>query len=148
LGRDNKFIISTNFIKDQQTPLEEPKFTSPQGQHSFSKFLKGFTFAFQGIKHAFATQINFKFHTFSAIGIIAAGFYFELNGSEWLWIVAAITLVLVAELFNTAFEFLVDLISPTYNKTAGVIKDLASAAVLTTALFALIVALIIFIPKL
>ena len=128
--------------------MKEPKFTSPQGQHSFSKFLKGFTFAFQGIKHAFATQINFKFHTFSAIGIIVAGFYFDLNSSEWLWIVAAITFVLVAELFNTAFEFLVDLVSPSYNKRAGAVKDLASAAVLITAIFTLIVALIIFIPKL
>lgn len=128
--------------------MEKPTFTSPQGQHSFSKFLKGFTFAFQGIKHAFATQINFKFHTFSAAGIISAGFYFDLNGSEWLWIVAAITFVLVAELFNTALELLVDLVSPGYNKAAGIVKDLASAAVLLAAVFAVIVALIIFTPKL
>lgn len=71
-----------------------------------------------------------------------------MNGSEWLWIVAAITFVLVAELFNTALELLVDLVSPGYNKAAGIVKDLASAAVLLAAVFAVIVALIIFTPKL
>ena len=128
--------------------MESTKYNSPQGQHSFRKFLKGFTFAFKGIKHAFSSQINFKFHSVSALIVIAAGIYFQLTIPEWLWITAAIAFVLISELFNTALEVLVDLVSPEYNVKAGMIKDLASAAVLVTAVFALIVGLAIFIPKL
>jgi len=109
--------------------------------------MKGFSYAFLGLKHAFSSQINFKFHSFTAIAAIAGGLYLGLSNSEWLWITAAIALVLIAELFNTALEFLVDLVSPEYNVQAGKIKDLASAAVLISALFAFIVGLIIFIPK-
>jgi len=128
--------------------LENEKFSSPQGQHSFRKFLKGFTYAFQGIIHAFKSQINFKFHTLATVVAVIAGIYCKLDLSEWLWIIAAIAFVLVAELLNTALEVLVDLVSPEYNKKAGIIKDLASAAVLLAALFAMLVGLIIFLPKL
>jgi diacylglycerol kinase len=128
--------------------LEDQKYISPQGQHSFKKFLKGFTYAFKGVQYAFNTQINFKFHTLSACLAIIAGYYFDLNTAEWLWIITAVSFVLISELFNTALELLVDLVSPGYNKKAGAVKDLASAAVLITAIFALAVGLIIFLPKL
>lgn len=111
------------------------------------KFLKGFSFAFKGIAYAFSTQINFKVHIVSAIAVCALGYYSGLNCAEWLWIFSAILLVLIAELFNTAIEVLVDLVSPGYDPKAGIIKDLASAAVLITGLLALIIGLVIFIPK-
>ena len=56
-------------------------------------------------------------------------------------------MVLIAELFNTAFEVLVNLISPEHDSKAGIIKDLAAGAVLITAFFAVIIGLIIFLPK-
>jgi len=54
----------------------------------------------------------------------------------------------VTEIFNTMIETLVDLVSPGYNEKAGRIKDMSAAAVVIAALFALVTALIIFIPKL
>ena len=112
-----------------------------------NKFLKGFLYAWKGILYAFSTQINFKFHTFFAIVVIALGWFLKLNLNEWLWIATAIGLVIVAELFNTALEVLVDLVSPNYHPKAGIIKDLASAAVLLTAIVAAIIGLCIFFPK-
>lgn len=111
------------------------------------KFLYGFKYAWQGLKYAFNTQINFKFHCISALVILAFGWFFKLNLTEWLWISVAVILVLVAELFNTALEVLVDLVSPGYSKKAGIIKDLSSAAVLLTALLSAIIGLSIFLPK-
>lgn len=111
------------------------------------KFFKGFIYAWQGVRYAFSTQINFKFHTFSAIVIIALGCFFNLSLIEWLWISAAIVLVVVAELFNTALEVLVDLVSPEYNKKAGLVKDVSSAAVLLTAVLSAIIGICIFLPK-
>ncbi|MFD2144106.1 diacylglycerol kinase family protein [Mucilaginibacter antarcticus] len=66
---------------------------------------------------------------------------------EWMWIVACIAIVLMAELFNTALEFLVDLVSPEYNELAGHVKDIAAGAVVIAALFAVIEGLIIFFLK-
>ena len=111
------------------------------------KFFKGFTYAFHGLRYAFSTQINFKFHTLSAVLVIILGCFLNISFQEWLWIILAISMVLVAELFNTAFEVLVNLISPEYNSKAGIIKDLAAGAVLVTAFFAVIIGLIIFLPK-
>ena len=111
------------------------------------KFFKGFTYAFQGLSYAFSTQINFKVHTLSAVLVIILGCFLNITFQEWLWIILAISMVLIAELFNTAFEVLVNLISPEYNSKAGIIKDLAAGAVLLTAFFAVIIGLIIFLPK-
>ncbi len=111
------------------------------------KFFKGFIYAWQGVNYAFATQINFKVHSFSALAAIALGCFIGLSLMEWLWISAAILLVIVAELFNTALEVLVDLVSPEYNRKAGIVKDLSSAAVLLTAVLSAIIGICIFLPK-
>lgn len=112
------------------------------------KFLYGFKYAWQGLVYAFSTQINFKFHVGAAIVVMIMGYIFELNLSEWMWIGTAILLVVVAELFNTALEVLVDLISPDYHPQAGIVKDLASGAVLLTAALSAIIGLCVFLPKL
>lgn len=111
------------------------------------KFLKGFVYAGKGVAYAFSTQLNFKFHTIAATLILISGYLFELDRSEWLWVVAAVLLVMVAELFNTAIEVLVDLVSPGYHPKAGIIKDLSSAAVLLVAILAGLIAALIFVPK-
>lgn len=112
-----------------------------------NRFFKSFGYAFAGLIYAFKTQLNFKIHCLAAILVIVLGFYIKLSVAEWLWIACAITLVLVVELLNTAIEVLVDLVSPQQNQKAGVVKDIAAAAVLISALLSLIVALLIFVPK-
>jgi diacylglycerol kinase len=110
-------------------------------------FFGGFGFAFNGIKYTFKTQLNFRVHCFVAIGIAALCFYLELSKTEWLWIIAAMAIVLMAELANTAIETLVDLVSPEYNFKAGLIKDIAAAMVLIAALMAIIIGILILFPK-
>lgn len=110
--------------------------------------MKSFLFAFKGLAYAFKTQLNFRIHCFFTVAAVVLGLYAQLNFSEWLWISLAIALVLILELINTAIEVLVDLISPEQNLKAGLIKDLSTAAVLVAGLFALMVGLIIFVPKL
>ncbi|MFD0939803.1 diacylglycerol kinase family protein [Pedobacter boryungensis] len=112
------------------------------------RFLKSFFYAFKGLAYAFKTQLNFKMHCFSGALIIALGLYLKLSIIEWLWISLAIALVFIVELINTAMEVLVDLVSPQQHPKAGTIKDIAAAAVLVTALLALSIGLLIFVPKL
>lgn len=111
------------------------------------KFLNGFYFAWKGISYSFSTQLNFRIHCLIALFVINTGFYFALNSVEWLWISAATALVLITELFNTAIETLVDLVSPDFNPKAGLIKDISAAAVMIAAFMALLTGVLIFLPK-
>jgi diacylglycerol kinase (ATP) len=110
------------------------------------KFIRGFGFAFNGLKYAFNTQLNFKVHVF-AILVIALSLYLHINAAEWNWILLCIAMVLLTELLNTGIETLTDLVSPGYNKLAGHVKDISAAAVLVVAFFALLTGAIIFLPK-
>ena len=55
--------------------------------------------------------------------------------------------VFIAELFNTAMETFVDLVSPEFNPKAGLIKDISAAAVLIATVMALITGILILLPK-
>lgn len=112
-----------------------------------TKFFRGFYYAANGLHYTFRTQLNFRVQVFSALGVTGLSCYLGLDTNEWLWIALAITLVLTSEMANTAVETLVDLASPEINPKAGVIKDIFAGLVLISAIFALIVALLIFLPK-
>lgn len=111
------------------------------------KFLKSFVYSFQGLAYSFKTQLSFRVHCLATILVVGLGLYAKLNLNEWLWITAAIAIVIILELINTAIEILVDIVSPQQNPKAGAIKDVASAAVLVGGLMALVIGLIIFVPK-
>lgn len=111
------------------------------------RFIKSFGYALKGISYAFNTQLNFKFHCAATTVVALCGWYFHLERLEWLWILGAISMVMVTELLNTAIEVLVDLVSPDYHLKAGIVKDLAAGAVLIASIIAAIIGLIIFIPK-
>jgi len=85
-----------------------------------------------------------------ALIAIAAGFYFGISPAEWCAVILSIALVLAAELFNTAIETLADYAAQgrlVQNHWIGKTKDLAAAGVLMAAVAALIVGLIVFLPK-
>jgi len=120
----------------------------PSASNSFNKLVRSFGYAFKGIAYAAITQLNFRVHLVAMFTAVFMGYWLKISGNEWRWIMLCITLVLVVELLNTAIETLTDLVSPHYNEKAGRVKDVAAAAVVITALFALITGIIIFLPKL
>lgn len=103
--------------------------------------------AFNGIKMAFKEEPNFRIHVVATIIVIAAGLYFKLSTTEWLAIIIVIGLVLLTELVNTAIENIADFISPERHEKIKTIKDIAAAAVLISAIVALVVGLLVFVPK-
>jgi diacylglycerol kinase len=109
--------------------------------------IKSFGFAVSGLRYAFKTQPNFKFHCFATVLVAVAGFYLQLDRADWLWLLAAVALVMISELLNTAIEVLVDHVSPKYHIQAGIVKDTAAAAVLVSAVAAAAIGLLIFVPK-
>lgn len=109
--------------------------------------LHSFLYAFKGIYLLFGTQINAKIELLVALFVLLLGFLFQLFWYEWALVLFAIGLVFAMEAANTAIEFLVDLVSPQHNEQAGKVKDLAAAAVLIAALTALLIGLLVFVPK-
>ncbi len=112
------------------------------------KFFKGFAHALNGLQKAIVSELNLKVHLIIAVCVVIMGFITHLNANEWAIIIGCIALVIAAELMNTAIEKLVDLVSPAFHPQAGLVKDIAAAAVLVCAVASAIIGCIIFIPKL
>lgn len=118
-------------------------------KNSFIKSrIKSFGYAFKGLKTMLKEEPNFWIHLLAALMVISAGFWFKITAYEWIAVLFAIAMVLAAEIFNTAIENLSDAITKEQNPHIKKTKDLAAAAVLITTIFALIIGLIIFLPKL
>ena len=109
---------------------------------------RSFRAAFEGIKATYIREQNIKIHTVIAILVVLFGFLLKISYGEWLVCLVLIGLVLMAEFFNTAVEYVVDLASPNIHPLAKAAKDTASAGVLMMAILAAIVGVVIFVPKL
>ncbi len=110
------------------------------------KMLRSFRYAFAGLRFLMEEN-NARFHVFVVIIVLSAGFYLKLSAIEWTIIITQIGLVLMVETLNTAIEKLCDFVSPDYHQLIGKVKDLAAAAVLIMSIVAVIVGIIIFLPK-
>lgn len=83
------------------------------------------------------------------IGVImtVAGFIIGLTATEWMFQITAIALIIIAEAANTAVEYLCDYIHPKHDENIGLIKDIAAGIPFIAAIFAIILGLIIYVPK-
>ncbi len=113
----------------------------------FKRLFKSFTYAFDGLKYAFKYEQNILVHTLATILVIIAGIIFKISQTEWLVITLIIGLVIATELINTSIEATIDLVTKEIHPLAKIAKDTAAAAVLIFGLAAIIIASIIFIPK-
>lgn len=98
-----------------------------------------FRVALNGIVHTFRTQRHMRIHLYVTVLTVLAALFFKLNIREIMVLLFMITFVLVAEMFNSAIEATVDLVSPNYNPLAKFAKDIAAGAVLITTIMAIIV---------
>ncbi len=106
--------------------------------------LSGFKYAQEGILHCFRTQKHMRYHFYTLVGVLLSGLLLGLDNRDMLALVFAITLVIVAEMFNTAIEAVVDMITENYNPVAKLAKDVAAGAVLLAAMNAVIAGVLIF----
>jgi diacylglycerol kinase len=111
-------------------------------------FLRSFIYAWNGITYALRTQRNARVHLALALCALILGVALRISALEFALIFLAIMAVLVAELFNTVAEALVDLVTREYHPLARVAKDVAAGAVLLCAMFAVVIALLVFGPHL
>lgn len=110
--------------------------------------LLSFKYAFAGLRHVFVSQPNVWIHIIISALVFIMAFWLQLSGIEWAILMVTVMVVFVAEFFNTALEIVVDMAMPEYHELAKAAKDVAAAAVLVGATFAVIIGLVIIGPPL
>ncbi len=108
---------------------------------------ESFGHALRGLADLLRTQPNAQIHAAVTVLLVAAGAVLGLSRLEWVAVVLCIALVLSMEAMNTALEYLADRVSTERHPLIGKAKDAAAAAVFITAVGAVVVGLVIFIPK-
>ena len=82
-----------------------------------------------------------------SIFILVIGFLLKITSIEWALIVISLGFLLAAEMLNTVVEEFIDNLITEYSETAKIIKDVSAGFVLTAAVVALVVTLLIFVPR-
>ena len=113
-----------------------------------TKLADSFRYAFAGFWHTLKTQRNARIHLAIAVVVVAVGTLLDLNPVEWAVIGLTIGFVFVAEMFNTAFEAVIDIVTGEYHPLAKRAKDVAAGAVLVAAMTAVAVGLLVLGPRL
>jgi diacylglycerol kinase len=132
-----------------QPPLPPvPPSQQNPAKSEWAKFITSFRYAFSGLWYALRTQQNARVHLGVAIVAVGMGIVLHISAVEFALVFVAITVVFVAEMFNTVLELCVDLASPEYHPLAKIAKDVAAGAVLLSAILAVIIGLFVFGPHL
>ena len=119
-----------------------------QKDNSFiSGRLKSVSFAVKGAVKLITTEHSVMVQFFIGIIMTIIGFFMHITTTEWLFQTLAIGLVMSVEGINTAVEKIADFIHPNYHERIGFIKDIAAGAVFFAALTAILIGLIIYVPK-
>ena len=123
-----------------------PRSDGPRGP--VSSFLRSFVFAGHGVWHAVRTERNMRVHVAAAIAAVIAGAVLGISAVQWACVTLAIGMVLVAEIFNTVIEAMIDLQTQQFHPLAKIAKDAAAGAVLIASIAAIGVAIAVFVPRL
>lgn len=128
-------------VKEKKTQKEE------EHKMKNNNFLEACQNALDGIIYAITTQSNIKKQLVIAVIVMLVSLFFNLNKAEFLCLMFTVVLIIVAEMFNTAIETVVDLYTDLYHPKAKIAKDVGAGAVVISAINAIIVAYFLFFEK-
>jgi len=109
--------------------------------------IKSFYYAFEGVIRFFRTEQNAWLHLLATVYVVIVSLIVGVTKPEAIALIIAIALVWITEMINTCMEKVMDMISKEYDIRIKIIKDISAGAVLVAATAALIIGLIVFIPK-
>ena len=118
-----------------------------KSQRGLKKFFHSFTYPIKGLRYAYRNEQNLAIDLGIALIVIIASFIFKVSLTEAAILALTIGTVLACELFNTAIEAAIDLVTGEYHPLAKVAKDTSAAAVFVFTIAAAIIGIIIFLPK-
>lgn len=111
-----------------------------------TRWIESINCAIEGILWTAKTQKHMRWHFVSAVAVLLCALLFKIPTVDFLLLTLAITVVLFAEIINTAVEVVVDLVSPDYHPLARKAKDVAAGAVLITTCGAAVIGYVVFSP--
>jgi len=106
--------------------------------------VESFNAAIEGFVYVFKSQRNMRLHFLMGLFAVLMGILLNFSYIELIILCLTIAFVLFAEMFNTAIEYTVDLVSQDYHPIARIVKDIGAGAVLLSALTAVVVGYILF----
>lgn len=113
---------------------------TPQSKgFTMSSRLKSVGYALQGLSFMLKTQHNAWQHLAATVGVILAASFLQVRLEDWRWLIVAMVMVWVAEAFNTAVEYVCNVVSPGYSELVKHAKDIAAGAVLVCAFGAAVI---------
>lgn len=105
---------------------------------------ESFGFAIKGIVYLFFFHRNMRIIFLVGIASFLLGIYLKITGFEFMILCVTISMVFVAEMFNTAIELIIDMFTDKYHVLLKIIKDISAGVVLIAALNALLIGYFIF----
>ena len=115
--------------------------------YSIWRFFDSVKYSFEGLKYAYTHEQSLLLHIFLSIVAITCGILFKITGTQWILLFIMMTIIIVAELINTAIEAVVDLVTDKYDPLAKIAKDCGSAAAFVSSMLAIMVGAYVFLPK-
>lgn len=112
----------------------------------FKRLLKSFSYAYKGLVLVIREEQNIKIQILIGIVVFCLGLFFQISRLEWIFLFMVSGLVLVLETLNSAVERVADVLKPRINTYVKEIKDIMSAAVMISALMAIGVGFLVFLP--
>jgi diacylglycerol kinase len=104
-----------------------------------SSRLKSVSYALWGLGFMLKTQHNAWLHLAATVVVILTASFLQVRLEDWRWLIVAMVMVWVAEAFNTAVEYVCDVVSPGYSEAVKHAKDIAAGAVLVCAFAAAVI---------
>ena len=133
-------------IKERQDPEihDYEKYKPPIRPKSA---LESFKYAVDGILDVFRTQKHMRFHFITVVLVLIVALMYDLPKRDLLILLFTVSLVLMAEMFNTAIEAVVDMVTQSYHPLAKFAKDAAAGAVLIATATAVLVGFLLFLGE-
>ena len=104
--------------------------------------------SFRGLFRAVSTESSFAAHLPAAVAAVVCGWFFGLSAGEWCLMAVAIGAVLAAETINSSIEMLAKALDRGPDERIRDALDMASGAVLVTVGTAIVIGLVLFVPRL
>ncbi|WP_354668163.1 diacylglycerol kinase [Vibrio hepatarius] len=102
--------------------------------HGVKRIRNAICYSCQGLRAAYSSEPAFREEVALSVVMIPTALLLDITKIERILLVVSVVLVLVAELFNSAIESVVDRIGHEHHPLSGQAKDIGSAAVMVTML--------------
>ena len=113
-----------------------------------SHWIRKFGNACRGIKRGVRGESSFFAHFFIGLCVVVAAVVLGLPLASWCLLVLAISMVLAAEMFNSALEHMAKAVTDQQHEEIRDALDIASGGVLLVSITAAILGVLVFVPRL